>query len=88
VETKEIGGAKLRARRRSILFNAADRGGWGEGPARQHVEEKGGPVWHGAWRGRGPAGNSSPRAAAAVVYGGLVTTQGKQREREREESGG
>jgi hypothetical protein len=49
---------------------------------------RGGLVWHGAWRGRGPAGNSSPRAAAAVVYGGLVTTQGKQREREREESGG
>jgi hypothetical protein len=48
VETKEIGGAKLRARRRSILFNAADIGGWGEGPARQHVEEKGGSGM--AWR--------------------------------------
>jgi hypothetical protein len=34
VEMKEIGGAKLHARRRSILFKMADIGGWGGGLAR------------------------------------------------------
>jgi hypothetical protein len=47
-------------------------------------EGGGGLVWRGTWRGRGPAGDSSPRVAAIAVCGRLMMAQGKQRERERE----
>jgi hypothetical protein len=38
------------------------------------------PVWCGARRGRGPAGDSSPHTVAAMDYGQLVMAHGKQRE--------
>jgi hypothetical protein len=47
---------------------------------------RGGLVWHDAQRGRSPASDSNPRAAAVTVCGRLVTAQGKQRDKEREES--